>query len=122
MAMTGRRHPILLTALLVLLLVFSGPKAGLAGHAGPTGGAGIERIVICADAGMRTIIIDALGNAVEENDEPCCDSPCAVCNQCLDHPGMSPEGFQTLPMSIEDANMAALTNLSQAQPRAPPEN
>lgn len=76
--MKARTIPLLTSILLALSLILGGAERGIAKTDLMTATAELTRLVICADGGTTTILIDAAGNPVDP-DQKCQRHHCAEC-------------------------------------------
>jgi hypothetical protein len=122
--MTTRRQPLLIRIVLALLVVLSGPQAGWAGHAGVAAGPGLTS-VICGETGPRTIVVDAAGNPVEEDDDRSrCDGACVACGDLVAVPPDRPAAVSVEAVAANPRAARAIVRghrFGIPQARAPPE-
>lgn len=76
--MLHRTMPLALSVLLALALVVGGMARGLAQPGAMTFTAGLTSMVICADGGESTVLVDAQGNVIDP-DQPCLAQHCSQC-------------------------------------------
>jgi len=123
--MLNRTLSLALSLVLALALVAGGLARGLAQPGAMTVAAGLTEMVICADGGEGTVLVDGRGNVIDP-EKPCLPLQCSQCLQAgavaLASPGYAPEARRPLvrPAHPEPTPVAVAQSVLSANARAPP--